>query len=274
MRLFIRHRTTYVFDTVQERLVQLARLTPPSIGGQTVLSWDIDVTCDAVLRKSRDGYGNKLTMLYIDGPVESLTVEVSGEVLTENGAGIIGKFPEPLPPEVFLRDTDLTQADPAIRALAGEARITGATMLDQLHGLMRILGERVRFDTGNMDVTRSAAQALRQGHGVCQDLTHLFVAAARTMNVPARYVSGHLFRQDGETEQAAAHAWAEAWVDDIGWVGFDPANGISPDDRYIRVAVGLDYREAAPLSGARVGGGREMLDVAVSVVQSGAQTQS
>ncbi len=274
MRLFIRHRTTYVFDTVQERLVQLARLTPPSVGGQTVLSWDIDVTCDAVLRKSRDGYGNKLTMLYIDGPVESLTVEVSGEVLTENGAGIIGKFPEPLPPEVFLRDTDLTQADPAIRALAGEARITGATMLDQLHGLMRILGERVRFDTGNMDVTRSAAQALQQGHGVCQDLTHLFVAAARTMNVPARYVSGHLFRQDGETEQAAAHAWAEAWVDDIGWVGFDPANGISPDDSYIRVAVGLDYREAAPLSGARVGGGREMLDVAVSVVQSGIQTQS
>ena len=274
MRLFIRHRTTYIFDLSQERLVQLARLTPPSVGGQTVLSWDIDVTCDALMRKSRDGYGNKLTMLYIDGPVEALTVEVSGEVLTENRAGVVGIFPEPLPPEVFLRDTDLTQADPAIRALAGEARTTGATMLDQLHGLMRILGERVRFDTGNMDVTRSAAQALHQGHGVCQDLTHLFVAAARTMNVPARYVSGHLFRQDGETEQAAAHAWAEAWADDIGWVGFDPANGISPDGSYVRVAVGLDYREAAPLSGARVGGGREMLDVTVTVVQAGLQAQT
>lgn len=274
MRLLVRHRTTYRFDQPQQRLVQLARLTPDSSPGQTVLSWDVEVNCDARLRWSRDGYGNRLTMLYVDGPVDALTVTVSGEVLTEDNAGVVGAVPEPLPPQVFLRESALTETDAAIRALADEARHAGPVRLDRLHALMRSLTARMRFDTGNMDVTRSAAQALERGHGVCQDFAHLFVAAARTLDVPARYVSGHLFRRDGATEQTAAHAWAEAWVDEIGWIGFDPTNGICPDDAYVRVAVGLDYREAAPLSGARVGGGREMLDVAVSVVQAASQTQS
>lgn len=274
MRLLVRHRTTYRFDQPQQRLVQLARLTPNSSSGQTVLSWEVEVACDARLRWSRDGYGNRLTMLYVEGPVDTLTLTVSGEVLTEDRAGVVGSAPDPLPREVFLRETLLTRSDDTIRALAGQAREIGSGALDHLHALLRLLGARMRFDTGNMDVTRSAAQALELGHGVCQDFAHLFVAATRSMDVPARYVSGHLFRRDGATEQTAAHAWAEAWVEGVGWIGFDAANGVCPDDAYIRVAVGLDYQEAAPISGARTGGGRETLDVAVSVIQASVQTQS
>ena len=274
MRLFVRHCTTYRFDRPQKRLIQLARLTPCSSPGQTVLSWEIEVDRNANLRTACDGYGNTLTMLYVDGPVDEITIQVSGEVLTQDLAGVVGNAPEPLPPAAFLRETALTQPDDAIRALAREVRDAGSTGLDQLHALVRVLGARVRYDTGDMDVTRSAAQALSQGQGVCQDFAHLFIAAARVLDVPTRYVSGHLFRRDGASEQAAAHAWAESWVDGVGWIGFDPANGICPDDAYVRVAVGLDYREAAPLSGARVGGGGERLDVAVSIVQSGSQTQS
>lgn len=274
MRLFIRHRTTYHFDQPQSRLVQLARVTPTSSPVQTVLDWDVEVNCDANLRTTCDGYGNTLTMLYVGGPVQEIALQVSGEVLTQDLAGVIGDAPEPLPPTVFLRDTELTQADDAIRALANKVRSAASSGVDQLHVLMRTIAERVRYDTGDMDVERSAAQTLTQGQGVCQDFAHLFIAAARTLDVPTRYVSGHLFRRDGASEQAAAHAWAEAWIDGVGWIGFDPANGICPDDAYVRVAIGLDYREAAPLSGARVGGGGERLDVTVSIVQAGGQTQS
>ncbi|HZF44208.1 MAG TPA: transglutaminase family protein [Sphingomonadaceae bacterium] len=274
MRLSIRHRTTYRFDQPQTRLVQLARVTPISSPGQTVLGWEVEVDRDANLRTACDGYGNTLTMLYVDGPVQEISLQVSGEVLTQDLAGVVGDAPEPLPPEVFLRASELTHADEAIRALADEIRDGGSTGIDQLHALMRFLGTRVRYDTGDMDVTRTAAQSLALGRGVCQDFAHVFIAAARELDVPTRYVSGHLFQRDGRPDQAAAHAWAESWVDGIGWIGFDPANGICPDDAYVRVAVGLDYREAAPLSGARLGGGAERLDVAVSIVQSGRQTQS
>ena len=274
MRLIVRHRTTYRFASPQARLVQLARLTPPSFAGQTVIGWEIEVDCDARLRATRDGYGNDVTMIYVDGPLDALTIEVAGEVLTEDRAGVVAGTTEPLPAAVFLRGSALTVADGAIHALAAEARAAGATPLDRLPALNRLLATRMRFDSTGMDVRRTAADALAIGHGVCQDFAHVFAAAARAMDIPARYVSGHLFRRDGADDQPAAHAWAEACVGDLGWVGFDSANGICPDDAYVRVAIGLDYREAAPIAGARIGGGEETLDVAVSVTQAGHQRQS
>ncbi|SEN04982.1 Transglutaminase-like enzyme, putative cysteine protease [Sphingomonas gellani] len=274
MRLKIRHRTTYRFDQPQVRLVQLARLTPGSFAGQTVIGWEIDVDCDARLRPTRDGYGNEITMIYVDGPLEALTIEVAGDVLTEDRAGVVRGAAEPLQSAVFLRSSPLTKADAAIVALADDAHHAADNPLGRLHALNGMLADRMRFDAGGMDVRRTGAEALSMGHGVCQDFTHVFVAAAREMGIPARYVSGHLFRRDGADEQPAAHAWAEACVEDLGWVGFDSANGISPDDAYVRVAVGLDYREAAPIAGARTGMGEETLDVAVSVTQSGYQRQS
>jgi transglutaminase-like putative cysteine protease len=274
MRLGVHHRTSYRFTEPQRRIVQLARLTPAHTSCQHVVSWAIDVDCDARLRSGRDGYGNETTMLYIDGPIEALTIAVRGEVLTEDHAGVLTGAPEPLPQAVFLRSTDLTEADAAITDLARTAHDADHGSLARMHRLMGLLGERMRFDTSRMDVARRAAEALAAGSGVCQDFAHVFVAAARSMGVPARYVSGHLYRRDGSGAQAAAHAWAEACIEDLGWVAFDAANGICADDAYVRVAVGLDYREAAPLAGARVGGGHEHLDVTVEVARRQAQVQT
>lgn len=269
MRLSVRHRTTYRFSAPQARVIQLARLTPANCSGQAILSWDLSASADVRLRPGRDGYGNAITMLYVDGPLDELVIEAAGEVLTQDQAGVVLNAPEPLPPTVFLRGSDLTQPDDAIRALADAAGQAGADPLTRMHGLMRLIGARMRYDTAATDVARSGADALRLGHGVCQDLTHIFCAAARLLDIPARYVSGHLFQRDAPAEQGAAHAWAEAWIEGLGWVGFDAVNGISPDDAYVRVAVGLDYREAAPLAGARVGGGEERLEVSIRVDQAG-----
>ena len=101
---------------------------------------------------------------------------------------------------------------------------------------------------------------------MCQDHAHVFIAAARLMGYPARYVSGYLMMND-RVHQDASHAWAEAYVDMLGWVGFDVSNGISPDPRYVRVATGRDYREAAPISGLRFGAGGEAMSIDIQVQQ-------
>ncbi len=139
---------------------------------------------------------------------------------------------------------------------------------------MDALFERISFDPDQSHVHRGAGEAFAEKSGVCQDHAHILIAAARCIGVPARYVSGHLFHREGAAEQPATHAWAEAWIDGLGWVGFDAANAMCPDDAYIRVAIGLDYHDAAPLSGSRAGGGTESLFVGVTVSQAQTQSQS
>ncbi len=274
MRLAVHYETSYSYSEPVRRVVQLLRVTPVTFDGQNVIDWRIDVDCDAKLREGRDGYGNVLHMLYVDQPITSLKVLVTGRVLTEDRAGLVGGAPYELPPLVFTRPTPLTEPDEGLRAFAAEIERGGGAPLDRLHRLNHVIQDRLRFDTGSTESDTKAAQALAEGHGVCQDFSHIFVSAARLMGMPARYVSGHLFRRDGHDRQQAAHAWVEAHVDELGWVAFDPTNGICADDAYIRVAIGLDYKDAAPFAGARAGGGREELDVEVQVRQARMQAQS
>jgi transglutaminase-like putative cysteine protease len=272
MRLFVRHATRYRWSEPQRGIIQLLRVTPASFAGHSVVDWRIDVDRDARLRTGRDGFGNVTTMLYVDGPIDRIEVTLTGEVLTEDRAGLVAGAPEPLPVPLFRRMTPLAAADERISALATELR-DGGDMLDWLHRLNREVHRRIAFDTEATGVETDAATAFVRGHGVCQDHAHIFIAAARASGVPARYVSGHLFRRDGAINQQAAHAWAEAHIDGLGWIGFDPANGICPDDAYVRVAVGLDYGDASPMTGRRRGGGEEALDVDVRVALSQVQAQ-
>ena len=272
MHLLIEHRTRYSFTQPQSRLVQLLRVSPLSFAGQTVVDWQIDVDCNARLKSGRDGFGNETTMLYVDGPISEIAVTVRGEVLTENRAGMVGGTLEPLPPQLYTRSTALTRASDDIAALAREVDAASGTPLSTMHALMAALNERVTFDVEASSVGRGAAEAFADGRGVCQDHAHILIAAARALGHPARYVSGHLCRRDESGSQPAAHAWAEIWLADYGWIAFDAANDHCPDERYVRVAIGLDYQDAAPLSGARVGGGGERLEVAVRVEPAGSSS--
>lgn len=266
MRLYISHRTDYRFSQPQARLVQLLKMTPSSHYGQNVVDWRIDVDVDARLKTGRDGFGNETAMLYVDGPIDHISLSVTGEVLTDDRAGVVTGAAEPLPSLLFTRTTRLTRADAAIAAFARDLG-EGGDPLERLHRLNSALHETIRFDPGSHAADRDASTAFAAGTGVGQDMAHIFIAAARALGVPARYVSGHLFRRDeadGCTHEAA-HAWAEAHVEGYGWIGFDPANDLCPDDAYVRVAIGLDYRDAAPVSGMRIGGGIEELAVGVRV---------
>lgn len=274
MRLQVQYDTSYDYSRPAQRVIQLLRLTPLSFEGHNVLDWRIDVDCDARLREARDGYGNIIHMLYVDGPIDGLKVTVTGKVLTQDRGGIVGGLPGDLPRQVFLRQTPLTEPGRALHQLASALTAQGGTELDKLHRLTAAIHTRMTFDTHGSEVDTTASEAYFNGHGVCQDFAHIFIAVARTIGVPARYISGHLFRRDGMALQEAGHAWAEAWIEHLGWVAFDPSNGICADDAYIRVAAGLDYRDAAPFAGARKGGGGERLSVQVKVLRAGAQSQA
>lgn len=274
MHLFVGHRTQYLYSEPQRRVTQLLRLTPASFDGQQIIDWQINAECDVRLLTGRDGFGNETTMLYCDGPLDRLVLDVQGEVLTENRHGIVRGAPEPLPTEVFLQRTALSAPSPEISEMAGDLAAQEKDRIALLHLLMETLHERIRFDTQGTYVDREAGEAFAEGSGVCQDHAHIFIAAAREIEIPARYVSGHLYQREGADRQPATHAWAEAFVEGLGWVGFDVANNTCPDDAYIRVAIGLDYRDAAPLSGSRAGGGLETLHVGVTVSQSQSQSQS
>jgi transglutaminase-like putative cysteine protease len=274
MRLSVNYTTVYTYSEPPRSVIQLLRVTPLSFPGQTVLDWRLDVDCDSRLREGRDGYGNITHMLYVDHPVERLCISVNGAILTEDQAGVIAGIPNDLPPEVFSRVTELTAAGEAIGKLAAGIESGGGTELDRLHRLTAGLHQGLRFDTAVTAVETRGEEALAAGHGVCQDFAHIFIGASRLLGIPARYVSGHLFRRDGAHLQQAAHAWAEAWVGHLGWVAFDPANGICADDGYVRVACGLDYRDAAPVAGERSGGGREKLSVEVEVREGRFHSQS
>jgi transglutaminase-like putative cysteine protease len=274
MRIRIRHETVYRYEPPAAGVIQTLRLTPRNHDGQYVVSWRIDVSANARLGEHQDAFGNIIHAFTADGPFSELSVVVDGEVETYDTHGVVHGAIERFPPGLFLRETALTRIDPAIAALAHEIRGTGSEeTLTQLHALIDRLNTDMSFDTDPTHAATTAAEAFALKRGVCQDLTHIFIAAARSMGVPARYVGGYFHRADGVVAQEAGHAWAEAYVDGLGWVGFDAANGISPTDAHVRVAVGLDYLGAAPVRGTRYGGGGETMTVGVHVDQAARQVQ-
>jgi transglutaminase-like putative cysteine protease len=275
MRLRISHATTYHYDTPPSGVTQLLRKTPRNHDGQYVCDWRIDLSQDCLLHQHEDAFGNIIHSFTAEGPFGELSVAVEGEVETRDTHGVVRGAVERFPPGLYLRETPLTQADAAITEFAENARAgNGKDRLALMHALLNELNREITFDTDPTHVATTAAEAFALRRGVCQDLTHIFIAAARRLGIPARYIGGHFYRVDGVTAQEAGHAWAEIYVENLGWVGFDATNGISTTDAHVRVAVGLDYLGAAPVRGTRFGGGRETLKVAVHVDQARQQSQN
>ena len=269
MRLRVRHHTTYRYEKPIAYAIQTLRLTPRSFDGLSVLSWRVAGETQRQLPSFVDGLGNVVHCHSSNRPHDRSSIMVEGEVETRDTDGIVRGAPEPLPPVFFQRSTSLTEPDPAIEALAAAAADQVAP-IERLTRLMHEVRDRVDYRLGVTHVATTAAEALRTGAGVCQDHAHLFIAAARVLGFPARYVSGYLWA-GGDGAYEASHAWAEANVDGIGWVGFDAANRTRPTAAYLRTAVGLDYWMAAPIRGVRRGNTEEALTVSVEVDQAADQ---
>lgn len=268
MLLSICHVTRYAYDGSSRYAVQSLRLTPPSFPGQKVHSWRITAPGIESATTFFDAFHNKVHLTSSTGEHSEIDVRVEGLVETEDRAGIVRGLAEFAPTRVFLRETHTTTCDEAIRDLS--TLVARGSIVDGLHTLMHTVRDKVAYEVGATGAHTSAAEALADARGVCQDHAHIFISAARFAGVPSRYVAGY-FLCDGDEPAEAHHAWAEAFVEGLGWVGFDPANRMCPTDRYVRLSVGLDAASAAPIRGNRRGAAKEALDVLVEVQQASTQ---
>lgn len=268
MRLSVHHATRFEFDQPSGHSIHDVRLTPKPANGQRIVSWRIE----GPGKRSEwlDGHGNQVTTFSVARQHERVEIVVEG-VYEFMGADQWLRYAETptLPAPFWLRNQGLARHDasfePVIDGLHGRAAET-PTRVEALHELMKRVSARIPYKAGVSTVDTTAAEALARGAGVAQDQAHVFIACCRRLGVPARYVSGYLRNDDAALHVGrTSHSWAEAWVPGLQWVGFDVANDMSPRGDSLRVAVGLDYRDAAPVSGRRVGFGEARMTVEASV---------
>ena len=260
MRVAIVHETVYRYERPVHYSVQYLRLTPRSSSRQKIIAWKLDLPAPA--RAWTDAFGNDSHLLVVERPHTEIRVRARGEVEVSDEVGSVDD-PGPQKNDVYLRSTALTVVDAPLASFTADhgrkSESDRAACLDQL---MRAIRERMDYRQGVTDTATPAQEAFSRGAGVCQDHAHVFVACARWLGIPARYVSGYLAAPGGDL---ASHAWAEAFIEGQGWYGYDVANRTTPGGKHVRVAIGLDYQDACPVRGFRRGGEGESMVVDVRV---------
>ncbi|MEL7109400.1 MAG: transglutaminase family protein [Pseudomonadota bacterium] len=266
MRLNIDHRTVFQYDEPPSYGLLQLRTTPQTSAAQRVISWATAFEGGQEQVRFLDHHGNLVQLIEVLPDTTRISIDVKGEVETLSEDGVYGHHRDAMPTWFYRRQSALTEPTQDIRA-AGEALIFSAeNTISDLHALSQLIRDRVAYVPGETDISTTAGEAWSAGTGVCQDHTHIFLSIVREKGLPARYVSGYLLMDD-RADQDASHAWAEVCIDGLGWVGFDVSNGISPDARYVRIAQGADYMDAAPTTGLTLGAGQENLSVSIQVQQ-------
>ena len=264
MRLSVHHTTHYEYDTMLDYSVQRLHLTPLEFDSQKIIEWKITAPGIDTALSYLDGFGNRIHLVTFEnqnGPVE---IVAEGLVDCSDAGGMVQGVRCTIPNAVFLRQTPATQPSAAIRRLAQASVDAAPSVLDQLHHLMQEIHAKVTFEIGATHSHTTAAEAFNDGRGVCQDHSHILIGAARWLDIPSRYVTGYLVMGEGDTS-TASHAWAECLVPGLGWVGFDAANCVCPNEHYVRVAAGIDAAGVTPIRGSRRGGANEKMRVEVNV---------
>ncbi len=272
MLLRIRHEIGYSYPEPARAATRRLLLTPRSCAAQQVFNWRIEIGDDCRLYRGEDAFGNIEHRFSLEGPFDVMTIVAKGEVETFDVAGVTSGAVERFPPELYLRDTPLTLADEKLNAFAQDAAGTASDALGRLHATMAALHAAMRLEDDATDALRPAADAFAARAGDAKDFAQVFIACARALGVPARYVSGYLYDQDRDA--VALHGWAEAYVESLSWVGFDASRKICPDAGYVRLAAALDSMGAAPIRGAQSGGGQEGVNARLELIAARSQSQS
>ena len=264
MRLLVNHRTEFHYDTPIVGNTMKLRIRPRSWPGQFVEDFELYLTKSTQSKIMNDHNGNYFEIAIFDAGLTKIVIDVSCTVSTTDRTRYIKEHREPSPLWLYRQQTPLTRPGRAVRSIASRIRMDHHDSPACMALLSRTILSEMPYRSGQTTANTTAEQAAAQGLGVCQDHTHVFISIARLMGLPARYVSGYL-HVAGNVDQVMGHAWAEVFLSGLGWTGFDVSNGISPDRDYVKVAVGRDYSEAAPLSGIRTGPGRESMETSVRV---------
>lgn len=276
----IRHVTRYRYDApVRESVMQLY-VQPKSDGVQRLQSFQVASSPRAGLQAYTDHFGNAVYHFDVPGVHQELTIEADAEVEVQpasappdwvDGSAWTTLASPQLQGDNFdwLAQRGISHATPALEAFLKDRRLgRGDDPMTALRRLNRVLFESFAYAPEATDVDSPIDVALESRKGVCQDFSHIMLAAARLWGIPARYVSGYLFTKRDAGDRSAAdatHAWVEAFIPPCGWVGFDPTNNVLAGERHVRVAMGRDYDDVPPVRGVFKGPANSELAVAVSV---------
>jgi transglutaminase-like putative cysteine protease len=266
MQLWISHLTRYQYSAdVSEAHMEL-RLRPASGGGRRVHAFQLRVRPRTTVRAYVDGFRNHVH--YFNLLLPHAALEIVSDMHVETS---LASEPEPhdvVPTDLLLFRPPVVDTA-GVRRLGRQARLRDPGSPEQvLEALDRIVGTIAGTLTYTPDVTTvstDVSAVLKLGRGVCQDFAHLFIAVARAVGVPCRYASGYVYEGGGEPFVGASHAWAEAWVPDRGWTAYDPTHPGLSQEHYVRLAVGRDYRDAAPTRGVFVGSAESAMEARVEI---------
>jgi transglutaminase-like putative cysteine protease len=263
MKLEIVHSTRFRYTGPIAETVMEVRLRPMDGNGQRCLDFRLELSHGIEPRAYVDGFGNHAHYFNLVKPHSGLSVVSRSTV--ETGLG-----PDSGPGEElvldFLRFRAPVKDVEGVRQMAARHAIADMSspiaVEHALDELTETIARDFTYDRSVTNVYSAVDDVLALRAGVCQDFAHLFIATARAMGVPARYVSGYI-HTPGEKVVAASHAWAEAWVASRGWIGFDATHPIRTTPHHVRLAVGRDYTDAAPTRGVYVGSATGTMAISV-----------
>jgi len=276
----IRHVTRFRYKAPISESIMEVRIQPRTEEMQRCLEFHLFTHPRARIFEYRGDQGNRVH--YFDIPNRHIQLTVTAESLVEQIEAT--EIPETLPPETWDELDVLTANDeywdmlqpshfacptPLLHELAQELHVArGNDPLSTLRSLNTALHEAIDYAPQNTRVDSPIDDALSQRRGVCQDFAHIMITLVRELGIPCRYVSGYLYHRGGQRDrssESATHAWVEALLPSLGWVGFDPTNDMLAGDRHIRVAVGRDYADVPPTRGVFHGKAESELSVTVKV---------
>ncbi|WDR06658.1 transglutaminase family protein [Devosia rhodophyticola] len=268
MRIAIRHELAITPPEGATNAVMHLLLTPQSGPTQTVESWSVSTTGIGNAARFSDAFGNTVHLVNQARPDGEWKVSVTGVVNTIDRHGVLGRshHGEPVP-TIYKRATVLTKSPVTMWS---KFRGSSESRLDVLHGLMARVGEVLGDGEGGQEQSQSEGRQSQSQGGESEtanmvDLTHAFVGAARALDIPARYVTGYVAAS--EDNEASFHAWAEAYDDHLGWIGFDCLLQMCPAERHVRLAVGLDAVSTQPIRAVPEGDGLKQIAVSVEMAQ-------
>lgn len=271
------HRTTFHYGAPVRQSVNTLRLEPRTFPYQKTVSALVRVLPATRLQRFTDLFQNVTHHFELPEPHSKL--EIESRIRVHN-------LPLAIPQEGFTATAEAYR-DPAIHERVWQYRhesprisrspevwrhaldVTAGlvSLHDQARAIMEWIHREFRYEPGVTGVKAHLEESFAMRCGVCQDFTHIMLGMCRAIGIPARYASGYLYNgpKDKLIGAQASHAWCEVYLPSAGWIGFDPTNDTLADERYVKIAVGRDYEDVAPVEGSYLGTGQCRLEIQVEV---------
>ncbi|MBL8175122.1 MAG: transglutaminase family protein [Bryobacterales bacterium] len=279
------HTTTYIYSQPASNCHTEVHLNPRPAPGQRVLDHRLSIQPEPDFFSSRvDCFGNHVSYFSIHEPHTTVTIISHSRVeLTAASATLPAlewekvrdvlrepSSPEEFDASEFVFPSPHVQLGEAFASYASASFPERAPLCDGAANLAARIFEEFQYDQRATTVATPVGQVLREKRGVCQDFAHLMIACLRSLGLAARYVSGYLQSGEGSIGAEASHAWVSVFSPGHGWIDIDPTNNVHPCGKHVTVAWGRDYSDVTPVKGVALGGGDQLIDVAVSVRPAGA----